>query len=675
MPSRLFCHPGAFPLAVLALLAAHGSAPAQMLPPVPPNPQAPTLRSPGPMGMQRGTTLDLTLTGTNLANPAGLWTSFPATVTIPTEANNGKDPAKLLVRLQVPKDAPLGLYALRLGTQRGISNLRLFCIDDLPQVLENNTNHSLAMAQPITPPCVIVGRADAEATDYFKVSVMAGQRLSFEVLGRRLGSAFDPTLTLYDLRTGREVPAGYSNDAPGLQTDARFTFTFKESGDYALGVRDVSYRGGDDFYYRLRVGDFPCATTPLPLAARRGTKSTIAFAGPNVAGVSPVEVGVPSDPNLTTLWVSPHGTNGLAGWPVSLAVSDLDEIMEQEPNNEPARANRVAVPGAVTGRFQAKGEKDLFAVALKKGTRYILEAHTHEHSSPTEVYMTLRDAKANQLQATNPMVAPRLDFTPPADGDYLLELEHLHSWGGTDEVYRVTVTAHEPGFDLNLPTERLDIAPGGTASIPVYLTRRDYNGAIEVSVADPPGVTGTATIAAGANPPPNQPAATLTFAAAADLGPGPRVLHIQGKATINGKVVVQRASIRGVLSRSLAGLPLPPRALWTEVGLGVMEKPPFVLAAKFDQPNATPGKPVTLTVTATRSPGFSAEVALALVGLPPNVAPVIKPIPANQNMVQVQLNLAANAPRGTFNVTVNGKAKHQMQDYSVNAAPVPLIIK
>ncbi len=169
--------------------------------------------------------VDLTLTGTNLAEPTGLWTSFPAKAVIPTEANNGKDNGKLLVRLEVPKDAPIGCHALRLATRRGMSNLRLFCIDDLPQVLENNTNHAVAMAQAVPLPCVVAGKADAETTDYFKINVMAGQRVSFEVLGRRLGNSFDPQLQLLDASTGRELPGGYSNDAPGLQTDARLTYT------------------------------------------------------------------------------------------------------------------------------------------------------------------------------------------------------------------------------------------------------------------------------------------------------------------------------------------------------------------------------------------------------------------------------------------------------------------
>ena len=128
--------------------------------------------------------------------------------------------------------------------------------------------------------------------------------------------------------------------------------------------------------------------------------------------------------------MAPRGANGLYGWPVSLAVSDLDEAMEQEPNNEPAKANRIAVPGAVTGRFEQKGDLDYYVFAAKKGTRYVIDGQTHDLHSPTEVYMTLRDAKNNQIQASDPMKDPRLDFTASEDGDYFVTVEHLHYWAG-----------------------------------------------------------------------------------------------------------------------------------------------------------------------------------------------------------------------------------------------------
>src|SRR6185437_7703368 len=115
-------------LGVALTLIGTTSVRAQKPPAIPVKPQAPTLKPALPLGMQRGTTLDLTLTGTNLAEPTGLATSFPAKVVIPTEGNNGKDNGKLLVRLEVPKDAPLGFHTIRLATRRGMSNLRLFCI-------------------------------------------------------------------------------------------------------------------------------------------------------------------------------------------------------------------------------------------------------------------------------------------------------------------------------------------------------------------------------------------------------------------------------------------------------------------------------------------------------------------------------------------------------------------
>src|SRR5947209_1463161 len=155
---------------LIALLAfgLAGTGTAQMPPGVPPNPAAPVLNAPFPLGIQRGTTLELLLTGSRLDRPTGILTSIPGKVVIPSENNNGKDASRLLVRLEVPKDAPLGFHTLRLATERGMSNVRLFCVDDLPQVLENTTNHTRATAQLVPVPCVVAGKADAEVSDYFK---------------------------------------------------------------------------------------------------------------------------------------------------------------------------------------------------------------------------------------------------------------------------------------------------------------------------------------------------------------------------------------------------------------------------------------------------------------------------------------------------------------------------
>jgi len=656
-------------LLIAASPLAHGQPP-----PVTPNPQAPTLNMPAPMGMLRGTKLELTLTGTNLAEPTGLWTSFPAKVVIPTDNNNGKDNAKLRVQLEVPADAPIGFQSMRLATSRGMSNSRLFCIDDLPQIQEVETNNSKMTPQAVPIPCTVAGRADAEKSDYYKVTVKAGQRVSFEILGHRLGSAFDPEIRLFDPRNGREIT--YSNDAPGLQTDSRLTYTFKDAGDYLIELRDATNRGGPDFFYRLRIGDFPCATAPVPLAAKRGSKVAVHFAGPSVEGVAPVEVTMPTDAAVEEVWVAPKGSNGLHGWPVALLCSDHEEALEQEPNNEIAKANRVAVPGGITGRFVEKDDLDYYVFTAKKSQRLTIQGDTLELHTPTLLYMVLKDAKGAEITKANPQAAPpadqRIDFTPPADGDYYLEIQHLNYVGGPNEVYRITITPYEPGFEISLGLDRYDIPQTGNHLVPINVTRRDYTGPIEVSVVGPTGITGQTTIPAGAPTAPNVHAGSLPVNVDEKVPVGPHSIKILGRATINGKVVSHFANQRGPVSQALANLGYPPRFLFTEVGLAVTEKPPFALAAKFDQPELLRGSPASVTITATRSAGFTEEIALSANGVPANVAPALKNIPKDQNEVKVQLTPAANAAIGSFPLSFTGKAKFNNKDFTVTSQPTPL---
>jgi len=603
--------------------------------------------------MQRGSTLELMLTGTNLAEPTGLYTSFPAKVTIPRDGKNGQENTRLRVRLEVPADAPLGFHVLRLATKRGMSNFRIFCIDNLPQVVKVDTNHQKGAPQAVPIPCVVAGRVDATASAYYKVHVKAGERVTFEILGRRLGSALDPQIALYDATGTREI--AYDNDAPGCQTDPRLTYTFKEAGDYLVEVKDVLNRGGADFCYRLRIGDFPCATVPIPMAARRGSKVSVRFAGPVVAGVAPVLVEVPADPLVNMVSVAPRGANGLHGWPVDLAVSDLPELIEQEPNDEPAGANRVPVPGGITGRFEKSNELDYFVFTGKKTEKLLIEAQTLEHNSPTLVYFVVKDGKGkSELARSNPQLVPpadqRIEFTPPADGDYLVEMQHLNYLGGPAEAYRLTIIPSAPAFELSLGIERYDVAAGGAVALPILVTRRGYSGPIEVrAVAAHPGISGRVTILAGKPAKPNEAGGVLQLQVKADVPPGPYMFTLQGSATIAGKRVTELVDVRAVVSKSLDNLPYPPRFLFHQLALAVKEPAPMAVVGSFEL-KADPallklkqGTKAILKISAVRK-GYLGPIGVEIKDLPAKVTTAKATIPQGKNIVELEFSAALDAP-------------------------------
>lgn len=658
-----------FFLTALALLLAAPREEAQRTAREPAYPESPVLAMPGPMGIQRGTALELTFSGDHLAEPTGLWTSFPARVTIPGDRGNGSHEKSLRIRLEVPRDAPIGFHGIRLATTRGMSNLRLFCVDDLAQVVAPGSNRSAMTALPLPIPCVAAGRIDPETADYYRVRVGAGQRLTFEILGRRLGSELDPEITLYDARGGRELTGGYSNDTPGLQSDPRLTYSFRRAGDYVVEVRDTRWAGGPDFWYRLRVGDFPCATGPVPMAARRGRQVEIGFAGPLVQDVRPVLVAVPTDPAVQALWVAPRGANGLAGWPVALAVSDVDESIEQEPNDTPSRANRLNVPGGATGQFQHRGDVDWFVFRGRRGQKYRIDAQSHEFFSPADVRLAVTDATGAELAQSDPQLSSpadqRVEFTAAANGDYYLSVEHLLGAGGPSEVYHLNVRLNSPGFELDLATDRCNLPAGGYAVVEVKARRHGYAGSVELTVAGTPGVGGKGLVPAGAE------VGYMFLAGAPNLAHGPCSLAISGRAS-DGAAPPRLASVRAEVRQQLAGLSYPPPTLVGQLVAAVTSEPPFRLRTLIEQPESLRGGRTRLRVEAERAPGFNAAIMLSGLGFPPGVSAVLGEIAVGGREAHADLQLDAQTPLGRLPFSICGTAINRGRADAIAARPAEL---
>ena len=638
-------------------------------PAITPAPQAPTLTSPANLGAKAGEPVELLLTGTNLTDPVEVALSCPGKATIPTDNKNGTDAAKLRVKVDVPADCPIGLYTIRVVTKQGVSNIRPLVVDELPVVAEVDGNRSKDGAQTVVMPAVVTGRSDTEASDYFKVKVSAGQRVTFEVLARRIGSPLDPIIVLHDARTKRELVALYADDTPGLQSDCRLTHTFKEAGEFLVEVRDTTYRGGGDYFYRLRIGDFPGATTAFPVAVERGKSGKIGFAGPGTTDLPAVNVKAPTDPALAAVYVAPTRSGGVSGWPVPVRLSENPETTEQEPNNEASKSNKLAIPGGVSARFEKSGDVDHFAVACKKGVKYAAAAMTYELNSPAEVLIRVLDAKGGEIARSNPaQQAARVEFTPAADGDHTIACEHLNYLAGPNEIYHLAVQRVMGDFTITLALDRGEAPVGdGTAILATVNRLSGFAGPIELSIAGDDALSGKATLPSG------QTIAFVPLLVKKGTKPGAYGFRVLGKAMVDGTEVVRYGTLVDSVKAALGGMPNPPLELLNQLAVGVIEKPLIALSLAADSKSIEKGKAGKVLVEAIRDKSADAEIAIAPLFTPPNVTPAAKPIPKGANKGEIGVTVAPSAAAGAAPLTFRATTKVGGKDFAIT--PPPIVIE
>ncbi len=652
-------------LSVGVCLLLSGVALAQPKPPSLP-PTSPTLTTLANMGGKPGATVDVTLTGTNLTDVTQVWTSFGGKATVP---DGQKDATKLAAKIEIPANTPSGFHTLRVATKSGVSAARPFVVDELAEVAEKDNNKKAA-PQAITSPCVVVGTTTAETSDFYKVAVKAGEAITFEVLARRIGSPCDPVILMHDA-AGKELFGLYADDSPGLQGDARLTHTFPTAGEVIVEVRDTIYRGGADYAYRLRVGHFPGATTAFPLAVQAGQSAAVGFAGAGLEGVKPVTLKGEGD----VVYAAPKRDNGPGGWPVPVRVNTQPEGVESEPNNTADKANPLPVPGGVSARFGEKGDVDHFKVAAKKGQKLAVTALTFEVNSPAEVYVRVLDAKgAEVVKSTPTQVGTRVEFTAAADGDYTIACEHTNYLFGPNEVYHLSVKPVVADFGVSVAFDRAVVPAGGVGLVPitVFTKLNGFAGPVDIEFTSPT-VSGKVTLPAAANPQPATPL-YLPLVAKAGTAPGLAVGKLTATGKIDGADVTKTIDLIDVVKVGLATMPTPPREVTTQFAVAIVPEPSFTLELKLDAAEVAKGGTLKGKVIAKRGDKFDAEIAVAAVSVPANVAPKFVPIKKGENEAAVEFSVPATVAVGPTVFVIQGTAKVNNKDVGVVAVPVSVTV-
>lgn len=151
--------------------------------------------------------------------------------------------------------------------------------------------------------------------------------------------------------------------------------------------------------------------------------------------------------------------------PRSFVVGDRAELLEQEGNNTLSEAQEVALGSVVNGTSDGEAA-DCFKVTLAAGQRLLVDCWADRIDSRMDPTLVLYSAEGVELERDRDSrrLDPLLDFTAPADGQYIIKLHDFTYQGGNDHFYRLAVG---PGahIDYVMPPAG---APGSTGQFVLY---------------------------------------------------------------------------------------------------------------------------------------------------------------------------------------------------------------
>ena len=462
-----------------------------------------------PQGVQRGKTIEATVSGKDLTDANSVRITGGGLTASVVKVEN---PNTVRVSVNMAPEGELGQRDLRVITPNGASNRFRFVVGAVPELNETEPNSETSQAQQLESlPLLINGQILPADKDFFRFTAKAGQTVVCEVHARTLlpyiadavPGWLEACLTLYDAN-GKQLQYVHHFR---FHPDPVLLYNFQEDGEYLLEIRDLIYRGREDFIYRLTVGASPYITDVFPLGWQRNSDAQIELHGVNLPTQS-MNFNLPGD--YPPLYFVRLNHNGLTSNTLPFAVGDTPEARETEPNDSVEQANRVQVPVAINGRIQASGDTDHFAFTAKQGERLIMEVQARRLDSPLDSLVTLFNSAGQELleQDDTDMGDPllthhadsRVDNTFPADGDYVLRVRDIQGNWGEEYAYRLLVAPPHPDYTLQIIPDNLRLEPGDTAMVTADASRKDgFDGEIKLSAQNLPQgfVASDAVIPAG----------------------------------------------------------------------------------------------------------------------------------------------------------------------------------
>lgn len=660
---------------------------------------APVLASVFPAGGQIGSTVTVTVSGSNLAGLTTLRCSLPNTRV------ELLGPNKLAVT--IAGDALPGSYDLQAVTAQGLSSTRTFVVGQSPEVLEVEPNNFLTAPQVVPLNSVVNGQIDRGDLDQFAFIAQRGQRVIIDCQAERIDSRLRGVLELYDAAGRRlAVNRGWS----GL--DPLIDFSVPADGTYVVKLADLVFAGSAEHFYRLSISTKPRVAWTVPNVVERGKATQVTLygwnffqsgsAGPtalntetadrttvNGATLDAVTVELPavSDNQLVGLRLRSNQVtvDGFAyrypgtDMPVLVGLTDVPVVRDAVGNHTATTAYQVPVPCEVGGQLLGGDEQDWFAISALRGEVLWLEAFGERMGSPVDLDLSVYDASGDTelaafhdelpAQQSPQFRTSHLDpsgrWVAPADGRYLVLVRNVTGGLGTDprRQYRLSVRREEPDFHLvAVPREAgftgVNLGRGGASALElIAVRRRGLTGAIQVTANNlPPGIS-CPDIWLG----PGVDSAPLVITASKQASAMVGQLELTGHSAAAGSRPVRGG---GIVLRGPTG---DTSRLTADVNFAVSGEVPLRLTADGHETKKhllygdlkvrhSPGGILDVVVEIERTElNYEAPVRLSGIGVPNLIENQSVTIPAGQHRGTLSFYLPPTLPVGQYTVAVQGE--------------------
>ena len=542
------------------------------------------------LAVQRGQTLEVAITGSNLGmvgstgvrDPQGLDASL-------VKADKPQDGQTKLKLVAAPDAAP-GEREVRLISPTGVSNPLRVVVEQYPLLAESEPNNVRQQAQSAVLPAVLVGRIGATGdVDCFRFDARKGQHLVFDVSASRTGSPLNATIALFDA-SGKELAS--NNDTRGA--DPFLAIDVPGDGSYTLEVRDLQYRGGGDYAYRIQAGAIPFVEALVPMTSQRGKVVEVQAVGHNLHGADRVKLDLTyaQSGQVSVRTTTPLGVSNA----LPFEITDVPPVLEAEPNDAADKAAVVTLPAEISGRIERGDDEDFYRFTVAQKQMVNMEVVARRFGSPVDALLTLRHAKDNAVIETNDDAAgadARItrELEP---GDYVVSVRDLVYSGGPDHAYRLSLeptVAAPQEFLVRFQPDAIRVHRGGNTVVWCDIVRMNgYRGDVTVTLEGlPRGVTASPTTME------SRTSGVFTLSAAPDANLGSVPIRLRASGMVNGTFVSRdgRPELNGraVQEAYLTVLEPAPFAVETLVGLDRQRVQQFsgeiaALSTKLSSPDA-----------------------------------------------------------------------------------------